>query len=115
MAFSGAIALGNPLPTGGLPHPSSQPEVDTVTDSFRIAAVQAAPVFLDLDATVSKACRLIEEAAGEGAKLIAFPEAFVPAYPFWVWFIPPGKTHPLRALYSRLHANSVSIPGPERV
>lgn len=42
-----------------------------------------------------------------------FPEAFVPGYPLWVWFVPPGKTHPLRTLYSRLHANSVAIPGPE--
>ena len=84
-----------------------------MTETFRIAAVQAAPVFLDLEATIEKACRLIEEAAKGGAKLIAFPEAFVPGYPLWVWFIPSGKTHPLRALYARLHANAVSIPGPE--
>ena len=70
-------------------------------------------MFLDLDATIAKACRLIEEAAREGAALVAFPEAFVPGYPLWVWFIPSGKTHPLRALYARLHNNSVSIPGPE--
>ncbi len=84
-----------------------------MSEPFKIAAVQAAPVFLDLAATVEKACRLIEDAAGEGAKLIAFPEAFVPGYPLWVWFIPPGKTHPLRSLYSKLHANSVEVPGPE--
>ena len=83
-----------------------------MTEPFKIAVVQAAPVFMDLEATVEKACRLIREAAGAGAKLVAFPEAFVPGYPVWVWFVPPGKTHPLRALYSRLHANSVSIPGP---
>jgi nitrilase len=80
-------------------------------DGFRIAAVQASSVFLDRDATIEKACRLIEEAAREGAKLAAFPEAFVPGYPLWVWFIPPGKTHVLRALYAELHRNSVSIPG----
>ncbi len=80
---------------------------------FKVAAVQAASVFLDLEATVSKACALIEEAAGEGASLIVFPEAFIPAYPLWAWFIPPGKTHPLRELYYALHSNSVAIPGPE--
>ncbi|MFT5142022.1 MAG: nitrilase [Rhodothermales bacterium] len=80
---------------------------------FKIAAVQATPVFLDLEATITKSCRLIEEAAEAGASLVSFPEAFVPGYPLWVWFIPPGKTHDLRALYSRLHANSVAIPGPE--
>ncbi len=68
-------------------------------------------MFLDLDATIEKACGLVEEAAAEGAALVAFPEAFVPGYPLWVWFIPPGKTHPLRTLYSELHANSVAIPG----
>lgn len=83
------------------------------TGPFRIAAVQASSVFLDLDATIDKACRLIEEAAEGGAALAVFPEAFVPAYPVWVWFIPPGRTHPLRALYAQLHQNSVSIPGPE--
>lgn len=84
----------------------------TTPESFRIAAVQAAPVFLDLEATLDKACRLIREAADGGASLVAFPEAFLPGYPVWVWFIPPGKTHPLRELYTRLHAGSVSIPGP---
>jgi nitrilase len=32
---------------------------------------------------VDKSCRLIEEAADKGAKLIAFPEVFIPAYPYW--------------------------------
>ena len=83
------------------------------SDSFRIAAVQASPVYLDLGATIDKACRLIEEAAKGGATLAVFPEAFIPGYPVWVWFIPPGHTHPLRAMYSELHRNSISIPGPE--
>ena len=80
---------------------------------FKIAAVQAAPVFLDLGASVEKACELIREAGGQGADLVVFPEAFLPGYPVWVWFIPPGHTHPLRSLYSTLHANSISIPGEE--
>lgn len=83
------------------------------TKPFRIAAVQATPVFLDLAASVDKACELISEAGEEGAELVVFPEAFLPGYPVWVWFIPPGHTHPLRSLYSKLHANSISIPGEE--
>lgn len=79
---------------------------------FKVAAVQAAPAFLNLNATLDKACRLIEEAAKGGATLVAFPEAFVPGYPLWVWFMPPGHTHPLRAVYAELHRNSVSVPGP---
>jgi len=81
--------------------------------SFKIAAVQAASVFLDRTATIEKGCRLIEEAAKNGASLAVFPEAFVPGYPLWVWFVPPGHTHPLRAVYSELHANSVTIDGSD--
>ena len=78
--------------------------------SFRVAAVQACPVYLDRDLTIEKAERLIAEAAEHGANLIAFPEAFVPGYPIWVWFIPPGRTADLREAYSVLHANSIAIP-----
>jgi aliphatic nitrilase len=51
---------------------------------FTVAAVQATPVFLDREATVDKACRLIEEAAARDARLIVFPEVFVAGYPFWL-------------------------------
>ncbi len=45
------------------------------------AAVQASPVFMDRDATVDKACGLIQEAARGGADLVVFPESFIPASP----------------------------------
>jgi len=86
--------------------------MDTNTDTIRIAAIQASPVFLDATATVDKACDLIQEAGANGADLAVFPEAFVPGYPIWVWFIPPGQTHPLRALYARLLENALTVPGP---
>ena len=70
--------------------------------SFKIAAVQASSVFLDKEATFEKACGLIREAAAEGAGLVVFPEAFLPGYPLWVWFIPSGQTHPLRELYTHV-------------
>lgn len=79
---------------------------------FVAAAVQAAPVFLDRDATVDKAARLTAAAAARGARLVVFPETFVPAYPAWVWFLPLTR----RADFSRLHAalveQSVDVPGP---
>jgi len=81
--------------------------------TFRIAAVQAAPVFLDLEATLAKTRDLVARAAREGARLAVFPETFLPGYPLWVWFIPSGHTHPLRELYTELHAGSITIPGPE--
>ncbi len=49
--------------------------------NLKVAVVQAAPVLFDRDATVEKACRLAQKAAAQGAKLILFPEAFIPAYP----------------------------------
>lgn len=50
--------------------------------TLKVAAVQAAPVFLDRSASVEKACRLIEEAGGGGARIIGFPEGFIPAHPY---------------------------------
>lgn len=52
---------------------------------FTAAVVQAAPVYLNRDATVDKACALIREAGRVGARLIAFPEAFVLGFPHWIW------------------------------
>ena len=74
---------------------------------FRAAAVQAAPVFLDLDATVEKACSIISEAAENGARLIGFPEAFIPGYPWWAFV---GSTDYSVPYYVRLVKNAVEIP-----
>lgn len=54
----------------------------------RVAAVQAEPEWFDLQGSVNKACSLIEEAAKGGAKLVAFPEVFIPGYPGWIWTRP---------------------------
>jgi nitrilase len=77
----------------------------------RVAAVQAAPVFLDRDATVAKTLRLVADAADEGARLVAFPEAFVPAYPDWVWRTRPWADG-AAAWYARLLDQAVVVPGP---
>lgn len=73
---------------------------------FRAAAVHAASVFLNRDASIEKACRLIEESAEQGADLVAFPETFVPGYPFWIWTHTPTRGAPL---YYELFTNSVEV------
>ena len=72
-----------------------------------VAAVQATPVFLDREATTEKACGLIKEAAANGARLVVFPEAFIPAYPDWVWRLPAWNDS---AFITRLYDQAVTIP-----
>jgi nitrilase len=84
------------------------------TDPVRVAVVQAAPVFLDRDATVAKVAELTEEAAANNARLILFPEAFIPAYPRGLSFgaVVGSRTPAGRQLWARYWANSVLVPGP---
>lgn len=58
-------------------------KVDPLAGRVKAAVVQAAPVFLDRDATVEKACRLIGAAGEGGAGIVVFPETFISGYPFW--------------------------------
>jgi nitrilase len=72
-----------------------------------VAAVQATPVFLDRGATVEKVVELTAEAAAEGAGLVAFPEAFVPTYPDWVWRTPAWRDG---VFYEALEREAVTVP-----
>jgi nitrilase len=71
-----------------------------------VAAVQAAPEFLDQDATIGKVVALAGKAASQGAQLVVFPEAFVPGYPDWVWRTRPWDAT-ATALYARLLEQAV--------
>lgn len=84
----------------------SEPELPVV----RVAAVQAMPVVLDLEASLEKALRLLAEAAGLGARLVVFPEAFLSLYPSYAWAHLTGGDG--NALWERLWASSVETPGP---
>ncbi len=87
-----------------------------VWSTYRVAAVQSTPVFLDRDATVEKTCRLIAHAASEGARLIAFPEVWIPGYPVWLSEAPGAALwghEPARQVFRRLVANAISIPSPQ--
>jgi nitrilase len=80
----------------------------------RTAVVQAAPCLFDREGSVAKARRLIGEAAAQGAQLILFPEAFVPAYPRGLSFgvVVGSRTAAGRLTWERYWANAVEVPSP---
>ncbi len=83
-----------------------------VYPKLRLAAVQAAPVFLNREATVEKACRLIQEAGAGGATFVGFPENFIPGHPIWSYFHPAVSAKSMD-FATELFKNSVEIPGPQ--
>jgi nitrilase len=81
----------------------------TTYTEFTLAAIQAAPVYFDRDASTDKACRLIEEAAQKGATLAAFGETWLPGYPFFR----EAKTSRLRRQADAAYlSGAVQIPSP---
>ncbi|MBL8384411.1 MAG: carbon-nitrogen hydrolase family protein [Burkholderiales bacterium] len=60
------------------------------SESFVAAVVQAAPAFLDLEAGIAQTVRLIDQAGAAGARMIAFPELWLPGYPWWIWLGTPA-------------------------
>jgi nitrilase len=78
----------------------------------RVAAVQATPEILNAEATVEKACRLIGEAAGQGAELVVLPEVFVSLYPSNAWASDAASFSGWDKLWERMWESSVEVPGP---
>ena len=85
-----------------------------VNSSVTVAAVQASPVPFDLEATLEKVTRLTEAAAGKGAELILFPEAYVGGYPWGLAFGTSvgGRTSAGRRTWDRYLKGAVEVPGP---
>ncbi|MBT8130912.1 MAG: carbon-nitrogen hydrolase family protein, partial [Gammaproteobacteria bacterium] len=84
----------------------------TRVSDCRISIVQQAPIFLNLNASVEKACELVHEAAAAEADIVVFPETWLPGYPVWLdvapgaalWDSPPAK-----ALFRLMYDNSPSL------
>lgn len=81
-----------------------------MSEKVRVAAVQAEPVWLDIDGTTEKTVHLIAEAAAGGAELVAFPETWIPGYPVFLWSYP---VYEQMQFVARYHANSPTIDGPQ--
>lgn len=76
---------------------------------IRVAAVQIAPDLESADGTLAKVLRAIAEAAGRGARLVVFPETFVPYYPYFSFVRAPVA---MGADHMRLYERAVAVPGP---
>jgi nitrilase len=81
---------------------------------MRIAVVQRPPVLLNRSRTIADAVAAIREAASREARLVVFPEAYIPGYPAWIWRLRPGGDMALaEKLHSQLLANAVSLNGDD--
>jgi predicted amidohydrolase len=81
-----------------------------VAEAFTVAAVQAAYVLMDRESTTSKVEELIGSAAARGARLIVFPEVFVPGTPIWIDSTPIWDGD--KAWFARLVDQAVVVPSP---
>ena len=81
----------------------------------RVAVVQSGSVPFDAAATVKKIVRYTEEAAGDGAELVVFPEAYLGTYPKGLTFGSPvgRRTDAGRDEYLRYAEGAVTLDGPE--
>jgi len=89
--------------------------MSSASPQVKVAVVQAAPVLFNREATITKLCRLVQEAAVRKPGLILFPEAFIPAYPRGLSFgnVVGSRTPAGRRTWERYWANSIEVPGPD--
>lgn len=79
-----------------------------MSPTLRVAVTQAEPAWFDLQASVTKTIRLIEEAAKGGAHLVSFPELWITGYPCWIWARPVDPV-----LTTRYIQNSLAVDSEE--
>ena len=81
---------------------------------LRVAAIQSAPVAFDKQKTLDKVAKLTADAANQGAKLVVFPESFIPGYPSGGFVMPIGtRTPEQRALYAQIMDAAITVPSED--
>ena len=101
------------LPSGAqptVPRPGAMVTRPSKARVVRAAAVQISPDFVNHDGTINKVLDAIDDAAGQGAELIVFPETLVPYYPYFAHLQPPALQ---RADHLRFMERALVVPGPE--
>jgi nitrilase len=85
-----------------------------MNDPVKVACIQAEPIILDREATLDKMAVIAAEAAGEGARLLVYPEAFLPAYPSSIWAraLAGWAADGAKEAFALLARESVEVPGP---
>ena len=84
--------------------------MSTSLPAFSAALAHAGPVFLDRDATMDKMDAIIAEARRKGARLVTFPESFLPGFPLRALVHAPIDTH---GFFRRLYDHSLEMHGPD--
>ncbi len=82
-------------------------------EAVRVAVAQVEPVIFDRARTIDKLAEVVRDVAAGGARLVLFPETFVPAYPSSRWvrkLVAGGEGKPL---FARLARESVEVPSAE--
>jgi len=89
------------------------PDTTEKLTKYTVAAIQEPPVFLNLKESLAKARELIIEAGSKGAKLVVFPETWLPGYPVWSVFDSFFGSPRAKKTYRQLYENAIEVSGPE--
>jgi len=86
-----------------------------MSKTVNVAVVQAAPILFDRKKSIAKAVKLIGDASKNGAQLILFPEAFIPAYPRGLTFgtVVGNRSPDGRKTWERYWDNCIMVPSPD--
>ncbi|MHA1211354.1 MAG: carbon-nitrogen hydrolase family protein [Candidatus Heimdallarchaeota archaeon] len=88
-----------------------------MSDSLRVAVVQESSVIMEKEASIKKVATVTQEAAKEGAKLVLFPEAFIPAYPRGLTFGSKvgSRSDAGKKDFARYLENSIQVPSQDSI